>query len=188
MAFNFKKVIDNFNRLKQDLPKQIANEGQKYFIKGFDSQQWDGVAWVPRKDRTNLRKLLVRKARLRRALANAKREVSFSRIRFEVYVQGKNGYNYAEIHNEGGTINMESSKKTLRFREFSTNLGTGAITRRFATNKKGVRKYLRATSELEVNVGAHTIVMPKRKFLGHSKKLDLIIRKKIDTAVANCFK
>jgi hypothetical protein len=134
MALNLSKVKANFQRLKQNLPKQIQNEGQRFFIKNFDAQQWDGVSWQPRIERRNARKLLVRRGGLRRAVAGSKREATFSKIRFEVFVQSKKGYNYAEVHNEG------------------------------------------------------LAKMPRRKFLGESKTLDAIIRKKIKNEIANCFK
>lgn len=144
MAFNFKKVLANYSRLKQDLPKQIANEGQKFFLKGFKSESWENQRWAPRTAYRNLntpgqrrnitRKLLVDTGTLQRAVANMKREATFNRIRFEVYVQSKKGFNYAQVHNEG--------IKPQR----------------------------------------------RRKFLGYNRTLDQIIRKKIDTAVSNCFK
>lgn len=134
MALNLSKVKAKFYKLKQDLPKQIQNEANRFFIKSYDAQQWDGIAWMPREERRNARKLLVRTGQLRRAVSGSKREATFDRIRFEVLVKSKRGYNYAWIHNVG------------------------------------------------------TSRMPRRKFLGQSKTLDAIIRKKINKEVANCFK
>ncbi|MES2382617.1 MAG: hypothetical protein V4538_16330 [Bacteroidota bacterium] len=119
MAFNFKKVKINFERLKINLPKQIANEGQKFYFKNFDSESWEGKRWAPRiarrgiKKRDITRKLLVNKAMLRRAVANMKREATFSRIRFEVFVQSKTGFNYAQVHNEG--IGKQRRRKFLGY-------------------------------------------------------------------------
>lgn len=175
MAFNFKKVKANFQKLKQQLPAQIQNEGQRFFVKSFDGQQWDGKAWQPRKDKKNVRKLLVRKGALRRAVAGSKREATFSRIRFSVFVQSKKGYNYAEIHNEGGTIEKEARKGVINFRIYKNGKS------RFAKKAK-------ANFQQDAVFKEHKIIIPRRKFLGESKHLDLILRKKIDTAVSNCFK
>lgn len=101
MAFNFKEVKSRFNRLKTELPVKIQNEGQRYYLNQFDNEQFDGIRWMPRVDRRNARKLLVRRGQLRRALAGSKREATWDRIRFQVSVQSKSGFDYAYIHNEG---------------------------------------------------------------------------------------
>lgn len=187
MAFNLKKVKQNFFNLKQNLPKQIQNEALRYFVRNFDAQRWDGTPWVPRVDRTNARRILVRRGQLRRALAGSKREATFQIIRFSIFVQSKGGYNYAEIHNEGGTISKKEGRRTLNFRDVSTNVQTGVVSRRFASTNRG-RRYMRATSSLNVTVGAHTITIPRRRFLGESRELDKILNNLVETKVNNCFK
>jgi hypothetical protein len=175
MAINFKKVKAKFQKLKQDLPLQIQNEGQRYFVKSFDQQQWDGKPWEPRKDKKNKRKLLVRRGALRRAVAGSKKEATFSKIRFEVFVQSKNGYNYAEIHNEGGVIEKQARKGTINFRVYKNGRS------RFS-------KAAKANFQQDAVFKEHTIKIPRRRFLGHSKNLDAILRRKINKAVDNCFK
>lgn len=137
MAFNFTQIQRKILQFKIDLPKQIANEGQRYFLKEFDAEEFDGQKWRPRMAYRNLsrrgqkrkitRKLLVNTGTLRRAVAGVKREATWNRIRFEVFVQSAKGFNYAEVHNEGISP------------------------------------------------------MPRRRFLGFSRELDQIIRKKILT-------
>ncbi len=109
MPINFKKVIKNFEALKRNLPKQLANEGQRFFLKSFDEESWEGQRWKPRianrtvrKQKDVTRKLLVRSGRLRRALSTSKREQTFERIRWDVFVTAKDDFNYAEVHNNGG--------------------------------------------------------------------------------------
>jgi phage gpG-like protein len=111
MAFDFKSKIRKFEQLKRDLPKKISNDGQRFFLKNFDNEQWEGKRWRPRIAYRNLskrgqrrnitRKLLVNTGTLRRAVSGSRREATFNRIRFEVYVQGKRGFNYSTVHNEG---------------------------------------------------------------------------------------
>lgn len=181
MAFNLGKVKANFFKLKQDLPKQLQNEALKYFVRNFDQQRWEGVPWAKRKDKHNARALLVRRGSLRRALAGSKREATFQRIRFSVFVQGKDGYNYAEIHNEGGTINRKARSATLGFRERRGTNGQMVFAKVGAMRKA-------ATLLQDVHIGAHTITIPRRRFIGESRELDKILRNKIDTGVENCFK
>lgn len=176
MAFNLKEVKAKFHKLKQDLPVKIQNEGVRYFVKNFDAQRWDGVPWAPRKDRSNNRKLLVRRGQLRRALAGSKREATFYRIRFAVFVQSKNGYNYAEIHNEGGTISQKARSASLGFRQKKGTNGQMV----FAKKNK-------ATFVQDVKIGARTFKVPRRRFLGESRELDGILRKLINKEVNNCF-
>ena len=42
MAFDFDKKLKEFERLKVTLPKVISNDGQRYFLKNFDKEQWEG--------------------------------------------------------------------------------------------------------------------------------------------------
>jgi hypothetical protein len=74
MAFDFDKKLKEFERLKVTLPKVISNDGQRYFLKNFDKEQWEGQRWARRRDHTNRRKLLVKSGALRRAVSNARRE------------------------------------------------------------------------------------------------------------------
>ncbi len=175
MAFNLKKVLDKYNKLKVNLPKQIANEGQKFYLKNFNEQQWNGVPWAQRRNKKNLRKLLVRTEQLRRAVSNSRREISFNRIRFEVFVQSKKGFNYGVVHNEGGTVEKEARKGVINFRIYKNGKS------RFAKLKN-------ANFQQDAIFKEHKIVIPRRKFLGFNKTLDSIIRKKIDDEVAKCFK
>lgn len=176
-----RRAKEKFLNLKKNLPLQIQNEGLKFFIKSFDAQQWDGMPWPQRADRNNARKLLVRRGSLRRALAGSKREATFERIRFSVFVQSKDGYNYAEIHNEGGTINRKERSARMGFRHRRGTSGQMVFAKVGAMRKA-------ATFMQEVHVGAHTITIPRRRFIGNSKQLNRIIKMKVDKEVDNCFK
>jgi phage gpG-like protein len=169
MAFDFDKKLKEFERLKVTLPKLISNDGQRYFLKNFDKEQWQGQHWTTRRDHTNRRKLLVKTGALRRAVSNARREARFDRIRFEVFVQSKKGFNYAQVHNEGGVIRKSGGKRTIGFRMKRGNLV-------FA--KKG-----KATFEQDVNIGAHTIVIPKRQFLGRNRDFDKLLKGRVDSEI-----
>ena len=44
--FNFKRVIDNIEQVKRDLPRLLANDAQNYFLGAFNNQGWDGKSWA----------------------------------------------------------------------------------------------------------------------------------------------
>lgn len=169
MAFDFDKKLKEFERLKVTLPKVISNDGQRYFLKNFDKEQWEGQHWTRRRDHTNRRKLLVKSGALRRAVSNARREATFNRIRFEVFVQSKKGFNYAQVHNEGSTSRRSGGKRTIGFRMKRGNLV-------FA--KKG-----KATFEQDVTIKAHTVVIPRRQFLGRNREFDKVLKTRVDSEI-----
>jgi phage gpG-like protein len=108
---NFDKVIKKFDKLKQDLPKVLANDAVRYFNQSFVKGGWDGQSWkvpdrkipgtyaykYPKKgaSRRHTRATLVESGALRRAVATSVKRVSFSSIKFMVALP------YAAIHNEG---------------------------------------------------------------------------------------
>lgn len=89
---------------------------------------------------------------------------------------------YAKVHNDGGTINKAGFAGLMYYREVATNLATRKTLKRFASTKG--KKANRATHAMEVNVGAHTIKMPKRQFMGDSynlnEKVKAVIVKRLD--------
>ena len=89
---------------------------------------------------------------------------------------------YAKIHNEGGIINKSGFTGVMYYREVSTNLATRRTQKRFASTTG--KKATRATHAMEINVGAHTIKMPKRQFIGDSynlnEKVKAVLIKRLD--------
>ena len=100
--FNFDRVLQNLDRVKNILPKTLANETKNYFVKEFNSQEWNGTKWKPSKRQTNPKKTrdtaatLVQSGTLRRAVINSLQSATFEKIFFEV-----KDVDYAKVHNEG---------------------------------------------------------------------------------------
>lgn len=113
--FNFDKVIQNVNQMKQTLPKILANDAQRFFGASFSKQGWEDTSlqsWKPRKKETKKssgKAILVGTGRLRRAVMQSAKEVSFERIRFEVDLP------YAQILNEGGTMHNGGTMPKRQF-------------------------------------------------------------------------
>lgn len=109
--FNFDRVLRNVEQMKQELPKELANDTQKFFNAAFVKQGWDGKTWKTPQRRiagTNpykypkfkdlgrrTRATLVKTGRLRRTVATALKQASFESIKFFVDLP------YASVHNNG---------------------------------------------------------------------------------------
>jgi phage gpG-like protein len=109
--FNFDRVLQNFNKVEKELPKELASDTQKFFNNSFRQQGWDGKTWQTPQRRISgttaykypkkkdlgrrTRATLVKSGALRRAVATSLRVATFNKIRFEVDLP------YAKVHNDG---------------------------------------------------------------------------------------
>lgn len=174
--WNFGKLLQNVTKLKGDLPVVLANQAQRFFVKSFEKQGFEGASgslmkWKARKNRKDDgRKILVKSGRLRRAVANSIREASWARVRLVVDLP------YASIHNDGGTINMPARSQTLSYRK--TKGGTLRLTR-----TRTERQRARVSDQRKVNIGAYKITMPQRRYMGDNPVLRRAQKKTIKQAV-----
>jgi len=115
-GFNFDKVRQNLDIVKNIIPEKLANTTKRYFLDAFKSESWDGVPWKEVQRRTSgskaykypkkkdlgrrTRKILIGKGsgRLRRAVSISLREANSRRIRFMV---DSTTIPYASRHNYG---------------------------------------------------------------------------------------
>lgn len=86
-----------------------------------------------------------------------------------MFVQSKKGFNYAQVHNEGSVSRRSGGKRTIGFRMKRGNLV-------FA--KKG-----KATFEQDVTIKAHTVVIPRRQFLGRNREFDKVLKTRVDSEI-----
>ena len=100
--FQFDIVLRNLDRVKKELPLQVANTTKNFFIKeNYNKQQFDGKKWkdVNRrggKSRRSNSAILVQTGRMRRAVANSLKKATFDLIEFNVTeATAKGGFNYA---------------------------------------------------------------------------------------------
>ena len=177
--FNFDKIIERLKAVKSTVPAKIANTTLNYFLRSWQVEGWDGKAWkVPMRkmkkggSSRNQSKTLVQSGNLRRAVANSLVSANFDKIQFKV-----SGIEYAQIHNDGGVINKGSRTGIM---SFGRNANGGLRLAKTRTKKQ--RKEI--VSQHKHEIGAHSITMPQRKFMGDTKELRLkqvtILRKEID--------
>jgi phage gpG-like protein len=174
--FGFIRTLKAFNALRQnDLPLLVGKLAQNHFLEGFvkGGHQTDASesGWKERttKDRSDKRNpdkqraILVKSGHLRRSLALL--EYKFDRI-----VIGTRGIKYAEIHNEGGEVRIPEHQHILSF------------------GKKGFVRPKKASYQQKTSIKSHSFEMPKREFLGKSKKLDNKIISLLKNKIDNVFK
>jgi phage gpG-like protein len=135
------------NRLKAGFASKAGDIALRFIDGNFKAQGYQGttfIRWAVRKSADKKRKgraILVDRGRLRRG---------FRKIRLGVgAVQIVNDVPYAQIHNEGGTINMPARQSVVHFK-----IKGGRY--KFSSTKK-------ANAAQKVSKSAHNINMPKRQ-------------------------
>jgi phage gpG-like protein len=114
MAWDFAKVRNNVRNAKDKLPVQLAQLTQRFFVKSWQDQGWNGQRWQEVKRRIEgkpeykypmkkglgrrTRAILVESGKLRRETNNSIRVATFQRIRLVV---GDREAKYAGAHNQG---------------------------------------------------------------------------------------
>lgn len=119
--FNFTEVMAKMNAVKATLPKILANDAQRFFGQSFAKEGFEDIGvkkWAARKKITKKnegKNILVQSGRLRRAVLQSARVITWEKIVFTVDVP------YAKIHNEGGAM---AKGGTMPKREFMGNSAT----------------------------------------------------------------
>lgn len=163
----FEKFQAKVNAVQQRLPEIIGTEVINSSLDNFRSESFFGQKWIPRKDKNNTRKLLVKTG----ALMRSPRIVS-SMIG---HVVVGSDIPYASAHNNGDIINRMARSETF-------------IRNRY---KKGTKKGLfkrGTTSGKGMTFKAYSYSMPVRKFLGSHPKLKLQLETVIKLEFAAEFK
>jgi phage gpG-like protein len=191
--FNLKGAEKKARKALENAVVEIGNTAKNFFVENFRKQGFDDKPvekWEARKKKTyrtksgkvvddTTRAILVKTGDLRRSIIRVP-----NRSALNVKIQ--TDLPYAKIHNDGGTINREGFKGLMYYREVATNLATRKTQKRFARTTG--MKSRRATHAMEINVGAYTINMPKRQFMGDSYNLNEQVKKVIVKRLDKIFK
>jgi phage gpG-like protein len=129
----------------------IDDNFAKQAFQGAVITQWPGRK---KKEKGKLRKILVKTGTLRRSF-RAEDSLTHTTISTDIP--------YAKIHNYGGTINHPGGNAILNFRGKKGKLRLTAT--QTETQQRRVKQIRRAS------IGAHTITMPRRQFIGPSPVL-----------------
>lgn len=147
---------------KPEIIDGIGTEALKFIDDNFAKGGFQGATFVPwekrkKREKGASRKILVQTAALRR---------SPKKIDYPNHTTISTDIPYAQIHNEGGTINMPSRSVILSYR--------GAKGGKLKLARRGT-----GTQQRRATVGAHVIRMSKRQFIGPSPVLDRACEKVI---------
>ena len=172
--FNFDTIIKKLESKKSSLPKILANSTKKFFLASWEKQGWDdnGITkWAPRKKNKKAigRAVLVKSGALRRAVNASLKSATFDSIKFGVDLP------YAKVHNDGTVINKKARSAKLNFK-ISRN------------GKSRFAKEHKANFQQDIIIGAHSIKMPKRKYMGDSASLRKIKIGIVDKEIDKIFK
>jgi phage gpG-like protein len=156
---NFTEHINKAVKALSEFPNDVAIIAADLFDQNFERESFFGQAWKPSEYVKNKRsggKLLQKSGRLRRS------------IRYQV--RGKNivftsSVPYAEIHNQGGTINHPGGTA------YFFNKAKGETI--WISNRKAAGKNYPRTKKHDIN-------MPKRQFIGNSPQLKKAIEMELD--------
>jgi phage gpG-like protein len=156
--------LDSYAKKRAGLTKVLGNEATNHFKDSWRKQGWDDntvKAWAKRKKKDSGRAILVKSGRLKRSF--------YMKVESQNRVIVENNTPYADIHNYGGSINNKGGSKVLHFRNRDNdwNKKAGKYNTGTRFSKAGKAHYSQ-----KVNIGAYSIGMPQRKFMGKSQTLD----------------
>lgn len=165
--FGLDKVMKNVQRLKQTLPVLLANQAQTFFVASWKKQGWDDKSvqrWPKRQDqgpKSQGRAILVKSGKLRRAVGQSIRSKTFEKIQLVVALP------YAAVHNDGYKGPRRAHTRSV-FSKGSTSKFIG-LQRKDGNRKKPTTPVYKQIGTAKVK--AHTLDMPRRRFMGDSANL-----------------
>lgn len=145
-------------RIKKDAAHIVAETATEYFKDSFRRKAFDGRPW-PQGRPKRKGSLMVASG----ALMNSIRPSHVSEEKV-VISAGNEKVNYAQAHNEGfiGNVNVRAHQRTVKSR-----------------SGKGKNK-TKGTRIVQVRAHQRTMRVPARPFMGDSKELNLLIKKRIE--------
>lgn len=173
--FNLKQAEQKARKALEAAIVDVGNTAKTFFVENFRKQGFDDKTvqkWKPRKvaDKRAGRAILVKTGDLRRSI------IRNPANRAALTVKISTDLAYAKIHNEGGTINKGERSGKVNFR-INKDGGFRGGRAKFVKEKK-------SNFQMDVNIGAHSIAMPKRQFMGDSynlnEKVKAVIVKRLD--------
>lgn len=161
-----KRLVKVLQKTMKEAPQILGKEGQRLIMENFNTQSYEGKKWQDVKNKKKTTKILIGKThKLSRAASRAYKGFTNGKLKWSI-----DGVIYAAIHNNGGTINKKARKVVQNFKVKSN----GQF--RYA-------KFKKANFQMDVNIGAHTIKMPKRRFIGLSPKFIQSLKGKFEQIV-----
>lgn len=171
-----KKITLHLKKFEKEIDSMVEAMGvlaKNHFTKSFRDGGFTDESlekWTPRKkrERGTARAILVKTGRLRRSITSTKKGKWSAVISASLP--------YAKIHNEGGVIEKDFDRKILSF-------GSNGKFAKTKTKKQRAN----VSYQQQSTINAHSIRMPKRKFIGYSGTLNRKIIKSFDSKIKAIF-
>lgn len=161
------KVLKNFTKAKTAMPMILGNLAKNHFVEGFRTGggQTDASknGWKERKTDEG-RAVLVKSGKLRRDI-----RVKIATPTKIVVGTSSMTEDYAEAHNKGASMTVTAKQRGYFIARYKEASG----------DKKAFWKNM---------IGAQTITIPKREFIGKSRSLNLKIKKRITKQIRRSWK
>ncbi len=179
--FNPKQLERRLLQMVLKIPLLLGNEAVNFFQDRFTQETWIDKSrkrWKPRKNKADKgRGLLIKSGRLRRSIRISR--LSAKQVTISTDVP------YAQIHNEGGTINHPGGTPYIPF--------NSKYTKRKKKGRLGIENqmvFLKKDGSYPDGVKftkPHPIPMPQRQFMGDSaflkKKLERTLKQELEKAL-----
>jgi len=165
----FTRKLDKLTKLYPRLPKIAGVVAVNFSKERFRSQNWlDNTTkpWKSRKRNTKGRGTLIKSGRLKRSIRLVRTTPNSATIGTDVP--------YAQIHNEGGRINVTQSVSAHSRKAHS---------RRRKGRKETVKEHTVKAHSRKIN-----FIMPRRQFMGTSAVLDKKIERTLTAEIMRALK
>jgi len=172
-----RKIAQHLKKYEAEIDSMVNSMGvmaKNHFTANFRKQGFEDetvIPWQKRKKEDVGRGILIGKGSGR-----LKRSIAFRKKGKWAVVINTGNIPYAKIHNEGGIINKGASTKVLNFNK------KGGFQRQRTERQRAKTSYSQ-----KVSIGSHTILMPKRQFIGYSGKLNRQIISSFSSKIKRIF-
>ncbi|WP_437918430.1 phage virion morphogenesis protein [Sphingobacterium sp. LRF_L2] len=156
-----KKIFDSVNRKIDNAPLLITETALEHFQNALIDKKWDGrpyEAYKNKKREPSRGSLMTRNFNLFRSL-----RINFVTSDSSRISAGNSKVPYARVHNEGLTVHHRPRTTIVTHKEHTAGKYKGKTL--FARNNGN------ATYSQKASVGAYSVKMPERRFMGKSASL-----------------
>lgn len=150
-----------------EFPTEAGNTALRFINGNFRAQGWQGAAFKPWKANKRKGRVLVKKGHLRNAS-------------YYVLAPGiatiRNTQPYAQIHNQGGTINKRVTVRAFTKKAYTRKKSTGR-------GRVAVQSHSVATHSRQMNLS-----LPQRQFAPTNSSPSSVLNKAVERGVVRAFK
>lgn len=163
----FSKIDDKLNQA----PQLVVETALEHYQQAILKKEWDGKPYEPYKNK----KREPSRGSLMHRTGNLFRSIKIVYVTTDAALMsaGSSKVPYAKVHNEGETIQYAARTTIVTHKEYKRGKFKGKTL--FARNNEN------ASYSQKASVGAYSVTMPKRQFMGKSPSLMRDIKNRFKT-------